>query len=332
MESVTAPVRTPQFAIEYDHREITAAITPYYTSLTYVDKLEGESDELELELEDAAGRWRSSWYPEKGSRLVLGIGYAGEEPLRCGEFTLDEAEFKGPPDMVTLKALAASITTNSRTKRTKGYEEQSLRDVAEEVAKRHGYTVVGNIGSLRFERITQNGEEDLAFLARIARTFGYVFSVRGSQLVFHEQAALDRRPAVLVVPRSLMMDYSLRDKADGVYRACTVSYRDPSSGKFIEHTVEAPGIQEGDTLMLADRAESLAHAEAIAKAALRRSQGRRTEGTIKLEGDRRLVSGNNLELVDMQRLNGMYQIRQARHTITRAAGWSVELEVYRVPA
>ncbi len=331
MEAVAA-VRKPSFVIEYDHRDITAAITPFVTSITYTDKLQGESDELELELEDAAGRWRAGWFPELGSGLNVQIGWEGEAPLPCGEFTLDEPEFRGPPDMVTLKGLAAGVTSDSRTKRAVGYDDQSLRDIAEAVAKRHGYTVVGDIGTLKHARITQNNEDDLAFLARVARSWGYVFSVKGKQLVFHELAALDRRPAVLVVPRVLIKEYSLRPKAVGVYSAVTVSYHDPATGKLNEHTVGAAAAgSKANTLKLKDRAESPAHAETIAQAALRRSKGGSIEGTIKLEGDRRLVSGNNLELTDMDRLNGLYQIKEARHVLTRGGGWDVDCEVSCVP-
>ena len=331
MEAVAA-VRRPEFLIEYDTRDITAAVTPYVTSITYTDKLEGESDELEIELEDAQGRWRGPWFPDLGASLSVEIGWAGEAPLPCGAFTLDEPEFKGPPDMVTLKGLAAGVGTDSRTKRSVGYDDQSLRDVAEQVAKRHGYTVVGDIGALKHKRLSQSGETDLAFLARVARAWGYVFSVKGKQLVFHELAALDRRPASLVIPRSLMKDYSLRPKSVAVYSGVTVSYLEPGSDKPIEHTVTAPGGKKGDTLKLNTRAESPAHAEALGQAALRRSQGGAVEGTIKLEGDRRLVSGNNLELTDMHALNGLYQITQARHVLVRAGGWDVECEVSRVPS
>lgn len=331
MEAVVAPVPQPQFVIEYDHRDITAAVTPYITSLIYTDKLQGESDEIEIEIEDAAGRWRAGWFPEKGSRLSVQIGYAGEAPLPCGEFTIDEPEFKGPPDMVTLKGLAAGVTKEVRTGRSVGYDDQSLRDVVNQVAARHGFTVVGEIGDLKHQRITQNDETDLAFLARLARSWGYVFSIKGQQLVFHELGALDRRPSVLVVPRSIMKEYLLRPKAVGVYRAVKVSYLDPATGKLHEHTVTAPGVTTGDTLTLKERAESLVHAEALGKAALRGSQGGSIEGTIKLEGDRRIVSGNNLELPDMDRLSGLYQIKEARHVYTRSGGWDVESEVNCVP-
>lgn len=327
-----SPVRQASFLLEYDNKDITAALSPIVNSITYTDKLDGESDELEVEIDNGNGRWRGAWYPEKGAGLNLRIGWAGDALLPCGQFTLDEAEFRSPPDVVVLKALAAGIGGDSRTKRSVAYETGTLADIAGKVAARHGYTVVGLAsGGLKHERLTQNGEVDLAFLARLARTWGYVFTVKGKQLVFQAVEELDRRPAVLVVPFGVMKNSSLRDKSDQVYRACTVSYRDPGTGTQVEHTATAPGAKpEGDTLQLNERAESKAHAEAICQAALRRSQGRRTEGTITLDGDPRLVAGNNLEVVDMERLNGVYQVKEARHTLTRGGGWDVSLEVSRV--
>lgn len=332
MEAIVAPVRQPEFKIDYEAQNITAAVSSLVNSVTYVDHLEGESDELEIELDDAADRWRNNWYPEPGARITLELGYVGEAPLPCGAFTVDEPEFRGPPDVVVIKGLAAGVNSDARTKRSVGYDAQTLREVADQVAKRHGFTVVGDLGpGLKHARITQNYETDLAFLARVARTWGYVFSVKGTQLVFHALTALDRGKSVLSVPRSLMKEYSLRPGVVGVYGAVTVSHRDPVSGKTFEHTAKAAGAKSGDTQVLKVRAESDAHAETIASAALRRAQGRAVEGTIKLEGDRRLVAGNNLELPDMGRLSGTYQIKTARHVHGRGSGWDVECEVSRVP-
>lgn len=330
METLTEALKEPQFLLHYGHKDITAFITPYVLSVTYTDKLTGESDELEVSVEDTDGKWRGDWYPEKGDELSLKLGYKGEPLLPCGEFQLDEVEYSAPPDVVTLRGLASGITGELRTKATRAYETQTLRQVAQQVAARHGLVVTGKLGELKLDRITQNAESDLAFLKRLAESYGYAFSVRGKQLVFHELADLDARGAVLVIPRSVLKQVSLRDKTDAVYRACTVQYHDPQTGKLIKHTEKASGVTEGDVLNLTERCESRADAEAKAKAALRRSHGRRTEGTLTLEGNPRLVSGNNVELTDMGRLNGLYQIRQARHVIDRGAGYSTEIEVSRV--
>ena len=52
-----ARVPHPVFMLSYGQKNITNDITPYVLSVTYTDYLSGQSDELEVELEDADGRW-----------------------------------------------------------------------------------------------------------------------------------------------------------------------------------------------------------------------------------------------------------------------------------
>ncbi|MNL78274.1 phage late control protein GPD [compost metagenome] len=76
--------------------------------------------------------------------------------------------------------------------------------------------------------------------------------------------------------------------------------------------------------------ENKAQAVARAKAELRNSRAGHISGTFTVDGDPRLVSGNKVELTGMGRYNGVYLIRQATHTISKA-GWSVSCEVQLVP-
>lgn len=331
MEALTKPVKKAQAVILYQQKDITSALGSTLLSLTYSDKISGESDEVELRLEDAAGRWRSSWYPEKGDTLTIKIGYEGEPMLACGNFQIDEVEIAGPPDTVVIRALATGTKTEVRTQRSVAYEKQSLRQVAQQVASRNGLTLSGNVADLKFDRLTQHQETDVAFLNRIAKDFGYAFSVRGEMLVFHSIAELDAAGAVLKLSRGVLNSYSFKDKAKGIYRGCTVSYHDPKSGKLVTHTERAQGVEHGDYLKLGGKCENRAQAEARAKAALREALGVRTTGTLGLDGEPRLVSGNSVDLTDFGRLSGLYQIREARHQIGRDGGWSVEAEVQRVP-
>lgn len=86
-------VPVPQARIIYEGKDISADISPYLLSVGYTDRLSGESDELELRLEDTDGRWRGDWYPGKGDSLTVSIGYAGQEPVSCGSFEIDEIDF-----------------------------------------------------------------------------------------------------------------------------------------------------------------------------------------------------------------------------------------------
>lgn len=327
----TVAVRQVVTLITYGHKDATTFLTPYVLSTSYTDKLKGESDELEIQVEDRDGRWRADGYPTKGDEVSVKLGYDSGPLMASGSFTVDEVELTGPPDTVSIKGLATSVTNEARTKRSAAYENQTLKQLAAKVAGKHGLKVVGTVGDLAFERITQNEETDLAFLKRIATAYGYVFSVRGNQLVFHDRTKLDSGKTVLQIHRSDIKAYSLKDRSSGVYRGVEVAYFSPKTHKLVNHIEHSPGVKKGDILKLVEHCENLAQAKARAKAALRDSHAITTKGKLTLPGEVRLVSGINIELLDMGRLSGTYQVSQSKHTTSRKKGYEVEIEVSRVP-
>lgn len=332
MEAVTKPVKKTAYSIVYAQKDITASIASMVQSVRYIDKLEGHSDEVEITVDDSLGRWRGAWFPQKGDVVTVKLGNAGEKLLPCGDFQVDEPTLKGGPHQVIIKGLAAGRTHETRSERYKAYEGQSLRQVAQQVAGRHGYTLVGTGGDdLVFERLTQHRETDLAFLKRLGEAYGFAFSVRGNKLVFHDLAQLDAAASVLTVHSSDLNSYSLKTNANGSYRGVRVQYFNPKTGQLASHTEYAPGVLKGDILTLDTRAENPKQARTLAKSALHRHYGRRIEGYLDLDGDPRLVTGNNIQLADMGNLNALYRIRQSTHTVDDGGVWTVEAEVRCVP-
>lgn len=323
-------VRKPVFYIEYEQKDITAYITPFAISVTYTDHEHGKSDEIDIQLEDRENLWKSSWYPSKGDLITVKIGYEGEGLLPCGGFEIDEIELSAPPDVVSLKGLGTNIKKALRQENTKAYENMTLKQIAEEIAKKHGFELVGEIKDIKVKRITQKQERDLAFLKRIAEDYGYVFKITDGKLVFYEVEKLESADTVFVIDRKDMLSFSFRDKTHELYRACEVSYHDPKRKMLITHTVKADGIVKGDILKINERCENKEQAIAKAKAALRAKNGLQTEGSITVIGNPRLVAGLNIEITGLYTLNGKYHIRSSKHTISRTAGYKTELEVKRI--
>ena len=329
METIDGrPVRTPVWIIDYGKKDITAAIAPYVMQVSYTDNIGGESDELEFNIEDRDHRWKNTWSPAEGDKINLKIGYIGEKLLPCGDFQIDEIEYNGPPDTVSIRCLAAGIMEDLRTRNTAAYEGSTLKDIATLIAAKHGLALVGSVPEIRCERITQDQETDLGFLKRLADSYGYVFSVRGAQLIWHELAQLDDASSVFVITRvGLAGAYTLRTKTCQVYRGCQVSYHDPVKKKLITHMFPAEGITTGDVLKLTERCENLTQAKAKAKAALRNSNGKQKEGNLTLIGNQRLVAGVNVTLSGWGSLDGDYQVLKSRHMMERGSGYRTEIEI-----
>lgn len=325
----TVPV--PRWILEYDGKDIGANISPYILDITYTDVLQGEPDDLEINLTDKDHRWKNGWWPQRGDVVRLLIGYEGQPLTSCGSFQVDEVELNGPPDTVSLRALSAGVMESLRTRNTVAYENKTFGEIAEAVALKHGLALVGTIAdekrTRRSRRITQRDEHDLAFLRRLGENEGVIFTIKDKRLVWHDQDVLDEAGAITVIKRTDMIRFAFRAKTANVYNACQVSYHDPKTKRLITHTEKAKGVTTGDTLKLNERCESKADAIVKARAALRGKNGRQVEGTVMVTGAPRLAAGGNVVIEGLGVLDGSYQITKARHSMTRSGGYTTEIDL-----
>ena len=137
---------TPIFKLEYNQKNITQDVSDYVLNIEYSDFEHGQSDEITITFENSEGLWNGAWIPSKGDALRLFIGYAGEKLLNCGIFEIDEIELNSPPDIIIVKGLATGIKKSFRQENSIGYENKTLQQIANEVAKRHirSLLLVGN--------------------------------------------------------------------------------------------------------------------------------------------------------------------------------------------
>jgi phage protein D len=329
-------VKEPYIKVEIASKDITSSMLKYLLALTYTDKVDGESDELEIEIEDSDGLWRGPWYPDKGAEIVVTIG-DGMTKLKCGTFQIDEIEQTGPPDIMRIRGLAAGITQKLRTKKGKAHEKKTLKQIAEAVASDNGLTVKGTIPDVRFDRITQHRETDLKFLKRIGYEYGLLFSVRGKQLVFTTIYEIEERNGVMEIDRLDLTSYSIKDKATNTYKNAKVAYHNPVSKEVVKtdfvnnkDNVAYAQIAAGDTKMIYSKSENKQQAEQKAKAALHRANSKQQEGSIRVIGNPLLVAGNNFTLTGMGNMAGKWHISESRHTITKGQGYETECTIKRV--
>lgn len=324
-------VAHPAYLVWMNGRNVTADLTPYVLSVTYTDYVEGQADTVDLRLEDADGRFRGAWYPTKGDMLDLRFGFAGTALQNAGSFEIDEIELDGPPDVVTIKAIAAGVSKPYRTHRGHAYDDTTLAAIAQRVAGRLKLQLVGEIESVPIRRVTQIHENDLAFMRRVSAEYGYAFSVKGKQMVFFKRAELHARNVSLSIARADLTRYRLRDKIMGVVSEARVAYHDAKTKRLKHHTVrETARETSDDKIKLNIRAESSEQARLKAEAAL---EAANSEGTL-LEGDLYglpgLLAGVNFELSDMGALSGVYHTEMSRHTMDRGGGYGTSFEAKRV--
>jgi phage protein D len=313
-------------------RDVTSDLTPYILSASYEDAVAGEADSLTLTVADPDARFLNSWYPDKGDTLEMLLGYPGDY-VPSGLFEIDQVDVNGPPRAISIKAISAGITKKLRTRRSFAHEGSDLRKIANTIAGRHGLSVEGEINEgLKVTRSTQYRETDLGYLSRMAKEYGYVFSVRGSRLVFTNIYTLESRPEVTTIDVAGLLSYAFADKTTETYGAATVRYHNPDTQQYTEYVKEneAATSTEADTVEVFTVAKEPATAEAKARAALHDKTTHKVTGTISLPGRPAILSGNNVELTGLGVFDGIYHVERCSHIYDVGGGYTTSAELKKI--
>lgn len=332
--------RVPVFKLKYLGADITNDIRDLTTSITFTDKLEGESDELEICLDNGDLRWMDAWLPKEGDVAELRMGYKEEALLGPVTFEIDEPEYSGTPDTLRLRGMATPITKSLRQKNTVAYENTTLKAIAQQIAEKHGLELVGNVPEIKLERVTQRDQSDLEFLRKTAIEYGLIFKIESAKkLVFYNESELENAPSTLTLKRQQLSNYRIRKGAVGTYKGVEFNYLDPKTGEYIKSTFDAEGkelttqtdgkseVASGDVLKVRERFENREQGEVKAKEALRRANRGSVEGSFDIEGNVQLAAGINISLEGFKKLSGKYQITQVRHELTRSRGYKSSVEI-----
>lgn len=324
------------YEVVYNGKNITADILPHVLSFSYTDKSHGESDEIEILLEDSADLWKNNWYPSKGDIVAARIIHPMQGVLNCGTFEIDDitGEWGEAGDTFSLKGLGAGIKKKVRTKRSYAHEGKTLREIANHVAAGHGLKVEGSILDVRLLRSTQHRETDLGYLKRIAHDFGYALNVRGDNLTFTNIFDLEKKSAALEIYRNEIISGSIKDKTSESYKDAKISFHNPHQRRAITHTEkETEAAYQGakvDTLSLNLRCENQQQAEIKTKVALYRANSKQQEGNLSFPGNIYAVAGNNCSLFGFGYFSGLYYLESTVHAVAPEGGYTTSAEVKRV--
>jgi len=328
-------VEAPKFSVLYNGKNITADIAKYMLSITYNDKTAGESDEIDIELEDVDGRWQNSWYPEKGATLTVTMG-----ALNCGVFEIDEIEIKGPPSTVNIRGAAMGIKNSLKSTKSDAHEKKTLKQIAEKVASGNNLTISGDVPEITIDRVTQNKETDLGFLKRISKDYGIVFSVRGSVITFMSVYTLEARGTVTTIDITDLSGYNAKDKTDAPKSTKSVHANAKKNEKIeVNQDFEAwkqkegysaPASKSGTNITSYSKSDNKQQAEAKAKAVMHTSATNQFEGNFEMERNDLMCAGNNFNLTGLGILSGKWHIISSSHKIDKSGGGSTSVECKRL--
>lgn len=174
---------TPAFMLCLGGDDITANFSNRLISLTMTDNRSIEADQLDIELDDSDGLVAM---PARGAVLSLFLGWQGTALIGKGQFTVDEIEHRGAPDILTLRARSADFRGSLNSRREASYHDTTLGAVVGQIAQRNQLTasLAQGFAEINLPHIDQSQESDIRFLTRLAERNGAEVSVKAGKLLF----------------------------------------------------------------------------------------------------------------------------------------------------
>lgn len=334
--------RRAELGIFYNGYDLSIDLAGYLLDFSYTDAAPGESDDIQITLEDRENKWQSpEWMPMQGDSIQAEIRTIGwEKPgeikrLPLGSFEVDSVAMGGPPDTVTIKATSLPIKGTARQeKRTKAWEKVTLRSIAAEVAKRAGLklTYLAPVNPT-YERVDQTEQEDLAFLYSQAKEEGIAVKVSSGQLVLFDEFEFEKADPVATFTRgkddilSYKFDWSASYAA---YVACEVSYTQAKKKQTIKVRYVPPGAPAvGPVLKINEQAANEAEALRKARKILRDKNKEMSLASMSLMGDTRLAAGVTILVSGFGTFDGKYLIVSASHNIG-SGGYTTNITMRQV--
>lgn len=340
METEREKARRVTLAVRIGGQEATG-IMPTLVEFGFTDNAHGKADEVQIVLHNRDGAWTGASCPKKGTEITATLlCHDWEEPgqtlsLPCGRFKVDEVEFSGPPDKISIKAVSASLTNGLRdTPRTRGWENTSLRAVAAQVAGENGLALHYEGTAHPLQRLDQRNESDLTMICRLAHERAMHCKVHDGKLVLFDAETAEGQGAMLSIPRTGNMyspkRYSFRDASAGTrYTHAEVAYTDPKTGTTHTATATAKvGDGEGiKGLTLDQRVETSSEAIRLGRARLHNANAGEQTASVECMGCPYMTAGRTIELLDFGKFSGRYFIKTATHRVAGGQAYTTALEL-----
>ncbi|MEG8064105.1 phage late control D family protein [Xanthomonas hortorum pv. gardneri] len=173
----------PQWRVVLDGTDLTERIAPRLLDLTLTECRGGEADQLDLRIHDHDGKMA---LPKRGVRLAVALGWKATGLVDKGTFIVDEVEYSGAPDIITVRARSAGLTADMRTRRERSWHNTTLGAVLNTLAGDHRLTprVADALARIKLPHLDQANESDMNLLTRLGQRFDAVATVKAGALIF----------------------------------------------------------------------------------------------------------------------------------------------------
>lgn len=311
-----AQILVPKVEIQWNGKDANQLRSSLKECL-FNDVEHGRADDLKLVFHDTESLWKDEFYPERGDKIKVRMGWEDGDMLDCGTFQLDSFRGHSEPalrgDYVTVRAHSAWVKSKIRQKNSETYESVALSALVQKLASRQGFESKFDGEDVQFTTITQWRVSDADFLRRLAELYGFIFKIADGAFIFYALENIEEQAPVTTITPENVRSYDLDDNTEGEAKLARAVDFDVYRNKVYESTRSAAKSIVKDEQRIYHRFENSAQSERAAKAAMRRSEYRRVEGKIVVVGNPLIQAGVNIKLDGYRRWNGTYYVDETIH-------------------
>ncbi len=171
----------PRCEITIDGSPATSTLTSRLISCSVTDEEGISSDQVEIELNDDT----PAQIPRIGAVIGVKMGYEGALS-DMGEFIAQDIEVLIRPFQMRIIGKSADLGGKSKTQRERHWDNITIGKLVAQIASENGLAsaVAPELASFTYPWIGQNGESDVAFLERLSRNHGAIFSIKARTIIF----------------------------------------------------------------------------------------------------------------------------------------------------
>ena len=221
-------------SLSFNGKNVSTKLADYLESVSCEDVASGSSDSIDITLQNIDMKWMNQWYPTKGDKISGTITFQdwnkdGENlKLNCGTFILDEVKFSGGPLKVSIGGVAIPANESFKVReRTKTWKNVTIKNIANEIAKRYGLSLSYSGPTITIASIEQSDKTDSAFLYDLCKKYGLSMKVFNNKIVVYDQTQQEKKAASATITRDSFIDdeWEYTDSIEGTYTGARISYK-----------------------------------------------------------------------------------------------------------
>ena len=322
----------------YDGKDISTDISKFLKSFSISEVISGEADSAEITMHDREELWMGDWIPDRGATIELSIvltswqSALGNQTLPLGKFEVDEIKNSGPPNVVKLKLI--SIPNNAAIRsvnKNRAWEKTKLSVIAGDVAEEAELELFYDTDDDPvLDRAEQSEQTDLSFLMKLCKDAGLALKVSDEKIIIFDMAKYEQADAVATITKgeTAIISFDASSTIHEIYKACHVKSQSSKTEEHVEYTFTAPDKEDGLTLEVNEKVESIAEAEKLAKKKLREKNQEEVALSMSLPGNFDLLASNTVQVAGFHFYDGKYIIKKSSHSIG-TSGYVTKIELRR---